>query len=705
MVSGPLGCDSGERVSHDLAALYPEAVVRRDTAAIDFGAEDARPSFLSGFSANENTGDGVSFVWSDGDISELRLFLIEPRALTLSFRCWPFGFAGAPLQTVSVSLNGEEVSSVELAPGPGEYHVAVPAGLQLSGDNVLRLRYGYDRAPSDVIAGAHDDRRLGVGWDWLRLDGALPSESPVAGAEGIRVPLGSRIDYFVVALPRSRFTAEALRSEEGGGLTVTAETVSTQVVRRFEARSRARDLELALSGGLVRLSLQASSAEVVVQRPRIVTSASEPRRARNLVEASKRRPNIIVYLIDTLRADHLSSYGYSKSTPRIDALAADGTLFEHALAQASWTKPATASILTGLHPRAHTANQREDALPAEVRMVPEELKALGYETAALVVNANVSAPFGFDRGFDTFELLLHEDGILGARGDQLVDRAVEWLGSRRSQEPFFLYLHTTDPHDPYATTGFHTDGFGSVAFMESLEEGRATLSPGELARLVDLYDEDVAFADAQLGRFVDALKAHGLYEDALIVLLSDHGEEFDDHGRWRHGKTLYHEQLRVPLIIKWPTGVGAGERIGELAQHVDIVPTLLDYVGGPRNPAMQGRSLWPLVAGEPSLVTPPLPSVATSYLLVDGREIESVVLGDHKLIRYLDYDRDVAPYQLFDLGSDAAETANVARENARLAAFLTDYLRHASPQPAALPTPAAIDENVERQLRALGYVR
>ena len=110
-----------------------------------------------------------------------------------------------------------------------------------------------------------------------------------------------------------------------------------------------------------------------------------------IVASVERRPNIIVYLIDTLRADHLSCYGYAKSTPRIDALAADGTLFERALAQSSWTKPATASILTGLHPRAHTANQREDGLPAAVRTLPEDLQELGYQTAALVVNANVSA--------------------------------------------------------------------------------------------------------------------------------------------------------------------------------------------------------------------------------------------------------------------------------------------------------------------------
>ena len=439
----------------------------------------------------------------------------------------------------------------------------------------------------------------------------------------------------------------------------------------------------------------------MLRTPVIVTSTAP---TDTIVASVERRPNIIVYLIDTLRADHLSCYGYAKSTPRIDALAADGTLFERALAQSSWTKPATASILTGLHPRAHTANQREDGLPAAVRTLPEDLQELGYQTAALVVNANVSRTFGFDQGFDTFELLLHDDGILGARGDQLIDRAVDWIATRPTDEPFFLYLHTADPHDPYATTGFHSEGFGSVSFMESLEDGRVTLSPDELIRLVELYDEDVAFADVQFGRFIHALKSEGLYDDALIVLVSDHGEEFDDHGRWRHGKTLYGEQLDVPLIIKWPQGTGAGRRVRNLAQHIDLVPTVLDYVGGPRRSGLLGRSLWRLVDNKPGGPYGREPAVL-SYLLLDGREVESVVVGNDKLIRYLDYDRPIVPYQLFDVETDRKEATSLARDRSRRARFLEGYLRHAAPTSVAAPTPVVIDEDTKRQLRALGYIR
>ena len=431
-------CRTEERISHDLVALFPEAQAVPETAIVDFGGEEARELFVSGFSGNETTGDGVSFVWSNGGESELRLSLSEPRALSLTFRCWPFGFDGAPRQSLTLVLNDHELTKLELAPEPGEYHVSLPVAYQVGGDNTLRFLYGYHRAPSEVISGVSDDRRLGVGWDWLRVDGAFDAEQPfVGGADAtaaMNLPAGVRVDYFVRPSPDSRFVVDAVRSEQEGALTVSADTLSTHVERRIETPSRRAELELPSSGEITRISLRAFSGDVVLRRPVIVTSTAQ---TDTIVPSVERRPNIIVYLIDTLRADHLSCYGYSKSTPRIDALAAAGTLFERAMAQSSWTKPATASILTGLHPHAHTANQRQDGLPAAVRTLPEDLRELGYETAALVVNANVSATFGFDRGFDTFELLLHDDGILGARGDQLIDRAVDWVETRPRTSRFF----------------------------------------------------------------------------------------------------------------------------------------------------------------------------------------------------------------------------------------------------------------------------
>lgn len=707
-----IGCRPDELVSHDLVDLLPDAAITPETSFIDFGTESARSRLRAGFSANETSRDGTSFTWSEGAHSELRLLVSEPRALSLTFRCWPFVFPGAPPQTLTFILNEEPFAEVELATNAFEYRVTLPRARILAGENILRVNYGYYRAVSEVIPGAIDDRLLAVAWDWLRVEGAYSARAPAAEGAGdeasLLLPAGTRVEYFLSAPNRGRLEISAIESEALSILTVVVDTVAKRSEQRIEAPVRRVVVELPPAGQLTRIALQAGSRDLTLSRPAVFSTPTLERRAPAASATPKEapKPNVIVYLIDTLRADHLSCYGYPKPTPHIDRLASKGVLFERALAQSSWTRPATASILTGFHPRAHTANRRDDALPPSVPTLAEELAAMGYETAGLVVNANVAAPFGFDRGFETFELLLHQDGILGASGDRLVDRAVQWLDRRSkhtSERPFFLYLHTTDPHDPYGTTGFHGQGFGTVSFLNSLDEGKVALSASERERLIALYDEDVAFADAQLGNFVSALEERGLYDDALFVLLSDHGEEFEDHGRWRHGKTLYEEQLQVPLIVKLPRGAGAGRRVSAFAQHIDIVPTILDAAGKTPSVARPGRSLLPMVPRS-ALESKLEERAVLSYLLLDGRELESIVVKDWKLIRTLTYDREVAPYQLFDLSLDRRESTSVAETKKHAADFLEAYLRHLTPTAMAGATRVEIDIEMERQLRALGYV-
>jgi arylsulfatase A-like enzyme len=259
-----------------------------------------------------------------------------------------------------------------------------------------------------------------------------------------------------------------------------------------------------------------------------------------------------------------------------------------------------------------------------------------------------------------------------------------------------------DPHDPYlsgASQGEPADGIGTMAFMTALEDGRIDSSAEIHARLMELYGSEIAFNDQHFGGLLDRLKRVGLYESTLIVLVSDHGEEFDDHGWWRHGKTLYREQLEVPLIVKWPGGPGGhdvGVRREDVAQHVDLLPTLMQYIGEESTRGLHGRSLW-------SRQTTP---AVFGYLNLDGRELESVVYRDQKLIRYLSFDRPRPPLQLFDLASDGAESRNLALELPLPASFLTRLLAHPrSLSGTRVSVPARIDESLEEKLRALGYLR
>ena len=411
-------------------------------------------------------------------------------------------------------------------------------------------------------------------------------------------------------------------------------------------------------------------------------------------------PNILLYVIDTLRADHLGCYGSSSPTPRIDAFAGQATLFETAYAQSSWTKSSVASIMSGLLPRAHAANRREDALPPGIDTLAERLDRSGYARAGFVTNPNLASAFGFDQGFETYELLVEEDPQRGyVRSDALNRRAIEWLENRSTTEPFFLYMHSMDPHDPYlsgASRAEPADGIGTMAFMTALEDGRIDSSAEIHTRLMELYDSEIAFNDQHFGELLDWLKRVGLYEPTLIVLVSDHGEEFDDHGWWRHGKTLYREQLEIPLIVKWPGGHDVGVRREDVAQHVDLLPTLMRHIGGESTSDLHGRSLW-------SRQTSP---AVFSYLNLDGRELESVVYRDQKLIRYLSFDRPRSPLQVFDLASDGAESRDLAPERPLPASFLARLLAHSrSLSGTRVPVPATIDESLEEKLRALGYLR
>jgi arylsulfatase A-like enzyme len=715
------GCREQEPpIAYELTELLPEAWIGTETASIDFGAASARPSLGSGWSSDESAADGTSFVWAVGPSSSVDFVLSEPKPVTLLFRAWPFHYDSAPAQTVSFELNGSRVGSLALSSAPGEYRLSLPPALQRPGDNILSISYGYHHAPRDVVAGSGDARSLAVGWDWMRFEGVDASEPPRAITSGdepaIVLPPGSTISYYLDVTPESALDLDGVRAlSDGSGrrrgpasLRVEIATSSERLERTIEEGVRTLHIPLPRKGGWVRLRFQPVSDGLVLWRPTVrapVTSRSPSPVSPRPVEP----PDIVVILIDTLRADHLGCYGYQKATtPNLDALASDATLFENAVAQSSWTRPSVTSIMTGLTPRAHQTNARDDALPAGVETLAQRLAGRGYETAGFVTNTNVASLFGFDRGFGTYELLLDRDPRLGyARADALVARALEFLSRRKSDAPLFLYLHATDPHDPYSFSPSEGEGIGTMPFMKALEAGDIEIAsrPGLREELIARYDREIRFVDKEIGRFLQFLKERGRYDDALVVVVSDHGEEFDEHGWWRHGKTLYQEQLHVPLLVKWPGGAFAGKRVSATAQHIDLLPTLLDISGQAPSQdegGLPGRSLWRVAAGEAA----DAPAVARSYLRLDGREVESVTVGGQKLVRYFTYDREKPAFELFDLRSDPSEKTNRAGEEfGKGVDFLRGLLRLPPRGPEVSRAPVHLDEETERRLRALGYVR
>ena len=388
------------------------------------------------------------------------------------------------------------------------------------------------------------------------------------------------------------------------------------------------------------------------------------------------RPDLILIMVDTLRADRLGAYGYTTTqTPAIDALARDGVLFEAAIAQASWTKPSVASLFTSLYPSGHQTYRKLDVLPDRVVTLAEALAAGGYYTAAFVNNPNVSAAFNFQQGFIEYRYLepayfFHATestsrlALYGglrlirerfvARGkyhehyyrdaQEVTDQALRWLDARPPR-PFFLFLHYMDPHDPYFVHPYNGEAVARVHTPNP--------DPAEAGRLSALYDGEVAYLDEHLGRLWAYLRQVGLYDGVVIVLTADHGEEFQEHGGWWHGTTLYDEQIRIPLIVKLPDGRQRGRRVAGQVRTIDIGPTLLAAAGVPVPLTMLGHSL--LAEGPVDVMT------VFAEENFEGTEIRAVRGRDWKLIEANPGNpRGLRPTELYQLEGDPGERRDLA---------------------------------------------
>jgi arylsulfatase A-like enzyme len=412
----------------------------------------------------------------------------------------------------------------------------------------------------------------------------------------------------------------------------------------------------------VDLAKQAGRGRELVLETRGYEETGEAERAwwgAPVVTVDRKAPLLIVYLVDTLRADHAGVYGYArKTTPELDVFARDAVVFDAAVVHASWTKPSVASILTSRLPGQHRAVQLRDALDPSNVTIAQRLDERGWATGAAIANSVIyGAESTFDRGFDVFAGLHGEEDrrskLVGA--DVVVDAALAFLRSRRGL-PTFLYVHTMDPHVPYEPPApfdrmfepFPTEGHPARDPRTDYKE------PLDRERMIAQYDGDIAFGDREFGRFLRELKAAGLYEDALLVFIADHGEEFLDHGLWLHGRSLFDELIRVPLVVKFPGNRGAGTRVAGQVQGIDVVPTVLEAAGLPLPADVGGQPLQRTLAG----AVPPRPALAE--ISHRGFVAHGVRTDGDKYIRRFSPDDDEL---YFDLTRDPGEKTSLAAEN------------------------------------------
>ena len=404
--------------------------------------------------------------------------------------------------------------------------------------------------------------------------------------------------------------------------------------------------------------------------------------------APANQPNIILITLDTVRADRMGFLGSEWGlTPRLDALAKQSVVFEHAYSQAPITPVSHATILTGTFPQYHGIRNFGDRLPPGIPFLPDILHAQGYHTGAfvgsIILDPKNGFASGFERGFDVYDAGFHRqktgerrEASMQRRGELTLGHVIEWLVQQHGT-PFFLWFHLWDAHDPYNPPEPFRSRFPNTP-----------------------YNACIAYVDDVTGKLLDYLRSQGLYDNALIAVAADHGESLGDHGELTHSIFLYDATIHVPLLVKLPGNRSGGRHVSATASLVDLAPTLLDALGQPPPSAMQGGSLLPLIGN-------PRPESRPSFATGDHSErsfgwsaLTSLRVG-HKL-----YVRAPTP-ELYDLASDPDEKINLYSSQrlaaVRLAIQLDNFAKRISKgAPQALQD--GLDEKSREKLAALGYV-
>jgi arylsulfatase A-like enzyme len=423
-------------------------------------------------------------------------------------------------------------------------------------------------------------------------------------------------------------------------------------------------------------------------------------------------PNILLISIDSLRADHLHSYGYARQTsPNIDALAADGAAFETVISPTSWTLPAHMTLMTSLAPEEHGVITNRLRLGANVDTLPMRLQRAGYTTAGFVSATYLDGIYGFSRGFDEYDdyTLLRvagEKSRAAVTSRQVAHRAIDFLQQRaaaRDARPFFLFLHFFDVHynynPPQPFARMFDRGYAGPATgdIDSIRRGMASR---DLNHDVALYDGEIAWVDANIGSILATLRRLGIDDNTIVAITSDHGEEFLEHGQAAHYKTLYDEVLRVPLVIRYPGHVIAGRKVEGQVRLMDVAPTLLMLAGIPvakPRGGTQARSLACLLTSLGPRSAPVLPAFG------DLRgEVASVRTGGAKLIRNLRTHRE----EFYDLASDPGERTNLdALEQTQRDQLRVILDRWRSATTKSSNSQADLDDEEKATLRSLGYMQ
>jgi arylsulfatase A-like enzyme len=558
---------------------------------------------------------------------------------------------------------------------------------------------------------------------------ALAAAPPTTIAFGLKVPPDARLEFNYGIWCDEEILHSAGGSRTAGFAVVISaggpeETLFRRTVRLEPGRV------LAFKSGSIDLSRFAGRRVSF----RLVTDGDERALAfwfNPIIYALRRNARYVILIsLDTLRSDHLSCYGYGRDTsPNIDLLAKDGVRFAETRAPSPWTLPSHLSMITALDTLNHGVFTPDLRLDPRTPTLAELLKAKGFYNAAFTGGVFVSGFYGFSKGFDSFQAL----GEVADRdaAAKLADKATRWI-ERNLDRDFFLFLHTYQIHDPYlaeepwtrrylrARAGSPDPDMTPLRFNHA--DRFTPLSEETRLDMVGLYDGEIRYTDEILiGPLVAKLKALGIYDRTMIVLTSDHGEEFFEHGSWLHTHSVYDEVLRVPLIVKFFGSRNAGRTVRSPVFGVDVMPTIAEELGiGLSSETLDGKSLLSLAdGGDEAAGKAPRPGISDLASRVLGIHVPrkvGIIRSPYKFILNEPYSPEdrayflsppppLAEIEVFDISCDPGETRNLAAERPELVREFRALLREIY-KPRKKPGAVKVEmgDDLLKQLKSLGYL-
>jgi arylsulfatase A-like enzyme len=578
----------------------------------------------------------------------------------------------APKQRVSIFVNERAVGTTDLDVVLKRYDVPIAAGLLHAGENRVRLTFRAAATLPDGRRAAAALRAVALG---PAAAGPPPADVPPTAARetdlgGVKrralVPgstKGSRLSFFVQPPAGAKLALGYGAATPGATVLVrvAADGAPTRTLHQGQAAARWTDVVLdlgAAAGQAARIDLVARGGAVAWADPRIVVEA--PPQARPPTP-EPRFDRIYVWMVDTLRADKVHAFNPHTrvQTPNYDAFAADATRFEWAQVPGTWSLPSHASLLTGVYPTNHKAVAHEARLSKDVPFVAEDMQKAGYKTGLFSSNGYVSSKWGFDRGWDVDRNFVRESLPNGA--DYLWKTAKAWLAPLAKKREF-AYLATVEPHVIYNPKKQFLIKYWDKPYngpikpvltgtqLGLIKTGKLKVNDTDKAYLEALHDAEITGSDAAFKTFIADLKAMGVYDRSVVVVVSDHGDQFYEHGSVGHGDTVYQELTHVPLIIRAPGLFPPGHVVHADVEIMDLYATMLDLAGIKPGPEVQGASLTPLVFDEVG-VSP------RAALTVDGQVARGLKVQRYRLVHH-----GPGRIELYDEFADPREQKNVVAE-------------------------------------------